>query len=98
MINLQKYIKEGITIEGNPKEGYEIFTIPTQHFRVKLLEELTPERFELEIKNHNKSQDLLSEIFNENYNKTLHKNVINELDIELDKKIIDYMNDPNYHN
>ena len=28
-----KYIENGISMNGNPKDGYNVFTIPTQHFR-----------------------------------------------------------------
>jgi hypothetical protein len=47
-----KYIKDGITIrktDVGPSEVYRVFTIPTQHFDVESLNELTPERFEIEI-------------------------------------------------
>jgi hypothetical protein len=49
MKNILEYIKEGITIRGNPEEGYEVFTIPTQHFRIKTLEELTPQKFKHQV-------------------------------------------------
>jgi hypothetical protein len=45
---LLKYIKLGISISGNPVDGYEVFTVPTQHFKVASLDDLTPERFEQE--------------------------------------------------
>lgn len=44
-----KYIIDGITIDKT-KEGYRVFTIPTQHFNIVDLDELTNERFEMEIK------------------------------------------------
>jgi hypothetical protein len=44
-----KYIIDGITIDKT-KEGYRVFTIPTQHFDIVNLDELTNDRFEYEIK------------------------------------------------
>lgn len=49
MKELIEYVKDGITIIKNNDGTYRIFTIPTQHFSVDSLEELTPERFEGEI-------------------------------------------------
>ncbi len=31
MKEILKYIETGISIDGNPKDGYKVFTIPTQH-------------------------------------------------------------------
>lgn len=46
MNNIHKYIKDGITINKLKNGGYEVFTIPTQHFKIADLSELTPETFE----------------------------------------------------
>jgi hypothetical protein len=40
-----KYCQKGITINLKGK-GYEVFTIPTQHFQINSLQELTLNRFE----------------------------------------------------
>jgi AAA+ superfamily predicted ATPase len=62
MNNLDKqYIVEGITIDKT-KEGYRVFTIPTQHFTVADLDELTNERFEYEIKRQQKYEKDSSEL------------------------------------
>jgi hypothetical protein len=62
MNNLDKqYIVEGITIDKT-KEGYRVFTIPTQHFTVADLDELTNERFESEIKRQQKYEKDSSEL------------------------------------
>jgi hypothetical protein len=62
MNNLDKqYIVEGITID-KIKEGYIVFTIPTQHFTVADLDELTNERFEHEIKRQQKYDKDSSEL------------------------------------
>ena len=39
------YIIDGITI-NKTKEGYSVFTIPTQHFNIDDLDELTIESYE----------------------------------------------------
>ena len=57
----KKYIVEGITIDKT-KEGYIVFTIPTQHFTVVDLDELTNERFEHEIKRQQKYDKDSSEL------------------------------------
>ena len=44
--DILKYIETGISINGNPKDGYDVFTIPTQHFKISSLEELTSSKFE----------------------------------------------------
>lgn len=44
----KQYITDGIHITKT-KDGYLIFTIQTQHFNVSDLDELTNERFEIEI-------------------------------------------------
>lgn len=67
---LLKYIKNGINISGNPVDGYEVFTVPTQHFKIASLDDLTPERFEREIQRQNDSLDLESKILAALGNKT----------------------------
>ena len=64
MIELKEWIKDGIDIRKT-NEGYVVFTIPTQHFNIKELDELTSERFELEIANQKKSEELQKELFGE---------------------------------
>lgn len=76
-----KYIIDGISIDKT-KDGYRVFTIPTQHFNILDLHELTNERFEQEIKRQEKVIDVESEIFKllyEDTNKEFEKEVIEEL-------------------
>ena len=62
MNNIDKqYIVEGITIDKT-KEGYIVFTIPTQHFNIVNLDELTNDRFEHEIKRQQKYEKDSSEL------------------------------------
>lgn len=49
----KKYILDGITIDKT-EDGYRVFTIPTQHFSIVDLDELTNERFEEEIERQEK--------------------------------------------
>ena len=64
MLLIKNYIAEGITI-NKTNDGYRVFTIPTQHFNIKELDELTPERFELEIANQTKQIVFETELFGE---------------------------------
>lgn len=63
MEDFSKYIKDGITITGNPEEGYKVFTISTQHFKVSKLSELTEDRFERAAFEQKLLEDSQSEIF-----------------------------------
>ena len=64
MLSIKNYIAQGITIDKT-NDGYRVFTIPTQHFNIKELDELTSERFELEIVNQKKQEELQNELFGE---------------------------------
>ena len=57
----KKYILDGITIDKK-KDGYVVFTIPTQHFSIVELDELTNERFEQEIARQEKYERDSSEL------------------------------------
>jgi len=59
----KKYIVEGITI-NKTKEGYRVFTIPTQHFDILDLDELTNDRFDYEIKRQEQYEKDSSELIN----------------------------------
>jgi hypothetical protein len=60
---IYEFIKNGITITGNPDDGYTVFTIPTQHFKIDNLDELTKWTFENEIRKQKEHDELTSEIF-----------------------------------
>jgi hypothetical protein len=57
-----KYINDGLTIDKT-KEGYRVFTIPTQHFNIVNLDELTNERFDQEIKRQEQYERNSDELF-----------------------------------
>ena len=62
---LLKYLDNGIHIDGNPKDGYDVFTIITQHFKISSLDELTVERFENAISDLKKRDALEKKLMNE---------------------------------
>ena len=57
-----KYLQDGIRIDGNPTDGYTIFTIKTQHFKISSLDELSVERFEKAISDFKKREELENEL------------------------------------
>ncbi len=63
MKGIDKYVGECFSINfERTANTFCVFTIPTQHFYVNALDELTPERFELEIEKQNelrRSYDIL---------------------------------------
>lgn len=66
----KKYLIDGFTITKLKQgDGYRVFTIPTQHFNITDLDELTNDRFDYEIEREkqyqNQSLELLSLILNE---------------------------------
>jgi hypothetical protein len=64
MLSIKEYITKGITIDKT-NDGYRVFTIPTQHFNIKELDELTADRFEKEIQKQKESEQLQNELFGE---------------------------------
>jgi hypothetical protein len=67
MIELKEWIKDGITI-SKTNEGYRVFTIPTQHFDIKELDELTVERFKAEVERKEINEEWERDLFNELFN------------------------------
>ena len=57
-----RYLISGIDITKR-ENGYRVFTIPTQHFDITNLDELTNQRFEDEIKRQEKDEKDSSELF-----------------------------------
>jgi AAA+ superfamily predicted ATPase len=64
MLLIKEYITEGITIDKT-NDGYRVFTIPTQHFNIKELDELTADRFEKEINLQVENEKLQTQLFGE---------------------------------
>jgi hypothetical protein len=59
----KKYIIDGITI-NKTELGYIVFTIPTQHFHIVDLDELTNDRFDFEIERQRQYEKQSLELFN----------------------------------
>jgi hypothetical protein len=61
MIELKEWIEDGITIRKT-NDGYQVFTIPTQHFDIKELDELTADRFKVEVQKQQKNIEMQNEL------------------------------------
>ena len=57
MIELKEWIEDGITIRKT-NNGYQVFTVPTQHFDIKELDELTADRFKVEVQKQEKNIEM----------------------------------------
>jgi hypothetical protein len=86
---IYEYIKNGITIKGNPLDGYEVFTIPTQHFKMDSLHQLTPETFENAIQKQKERDELTSEMLKE-----VFKEVQNEIDQDIINQLMGHEPNP----
>jgi hypothetical protein len=61
MIELKEWIEDGITIRKT-NAGYVVFTIPTQHFEIKTLDELTPDTFREMVRKQEHFEELQNEL------------------------------------
>lgn len=88
---IYEYIKHGITIEGNPIDGYKVFTIPTQHFHIDSLHQLTPQVFEEMIDEQKQRDELMSEM-------GMFKEIQKEFDqlYTIDRLYNNFINNPDY--
>jgi len=78
MIELKEWIKDGIDIRKT-NEGYVVFTIPTQHFTIKELEELTPERFSKEVDRQDKANEFQIELLGQAFGKRVEAGLFKDL-------------------
>lgn len=103
---IYEYIKNGITINGDPVGGYQVFTIPTQWFHIDSLHQLTPQVFEEMIEEQKQHDELTSVIFKE-VQKEIDQEIINQLrggepnpDIipmdTIDRLYRNFINNPDY--
>jgi hypothetical protein len=72
MIELKEWIEDGITIRKT-SNGYQVFTIPTQHFDITDLNEITPERFKAEVEKQKNFRELQDELWNETIGKRINE-------------------------
>ena len=78
MIELKEWIEDGITIRKT-NSGYQIFTIPTQHFDVIELSELTPERFKAEVEKQQKNIEMQNELLALAFGKRVEQGLFSDL-------------------
>ena len=78
MIELKDWSEEGITIRKT-NDGYQVFTIPTQHFDIKQLNELTPDKFKAMVEKQNQFQELQSELLGIAFGKRVEAGLFDDL-------------------
>ena len=78
MIELKEWIKVGIDIR-KIKDGYQVFTIPTQHFEIKELDELTPDKFKEMVERQNHFQELQNELLGLAFGKRVEAGLFDDL-------------------
>ncbi len=78
MIELKEWIKGGIDIRKT-NEGEVVVTIPTQHFNIKELDELTPVRFSKEVEIQEKNIELQNELLGEAFGKRVEAGLFKDL-------------------
>ena len=76
MKELEKYVGDSFHINYEHNQNrFCIFTVPTQHFYVESLSELTPERFDLEIEKEKENQERTTKLMRMTYEFTKIKDV-----------------------
>ena len=78
MIELKEWIEDGITIRKTNK-GYQIFTIPTQHFDIVELDELTTERFKAEEEKQERNIQMQNELLALAFGKRVEAGLFDDL-------------------
>jgi len=78
MIELKEWIEDGIAIRKT-SNGYQVFTIPTQHFDINDLNELTPERFKAEVEKQEKQQQWQAELLGLAFGKRVEAGLFDDL-------------------
>jgi hypothetical protein len=78
MIELKEWIEDGISIDKKTN-GYRVFTIPTQHFDINELSELTPERFKAEVERQERNIEMQNELLGLAFGKRVEAGLFKEL-------------------
>jgi hypothetical protein len=78
MNELKEWIEDGITIRKT-NDGYQVFTIPTQHFDVKELADLTPDKFREMVLKQEKFQELQNELLELAFGKRVEAGMFKDL-------------------
>jgi hypothetical protein len=83
MNELKEWIEDGITIRKT-NIGYQVFTIPTQHFDIVELSELTPDKFKAEVERQKHFQELQNELSKLAFNKKVDNGYFDDLFEKMD--------------
>ena len=78
MVELKEWIEDGITIRKT-NTGYQVFTIPTQHFDINDLNELIPDRFKAEVERQEKHSQWQSELLGLAFGKRVEAGLFDDL-------------------
>ena len=78
MIELKEWIEDGITIRKT-NNGYQVFTIPTQHFDIKELNELTADRFKSEVEKQESNIKMQNELLALAFGKRVEAGLFDDL-------------------
>jgi hypothetical protein len=78
MNELKEWIVDGISIDKKTN-GYRVFTIPTQHFDINELSELTPERFKAEVERQLKQEQWQTELLGLAFGKRVEAGLFKDL-------------------
>ena len=78
MLEFKEWIKDGITIDKK-NNGYRVFTIPTQHFDVNDLSELTAERFKAEVEKQKRNIEMQNELLALAFGKRVEAGLFDDL-------------------
>jgi hypothetical protein len=83
MIEFAEWIKDGIAIDKK-NIGYRVFTIPTQHFDINDLSELTPDRFKAEVEKQQKNIEMQNELLALAFGKRIENGLFGDLFEKMD--------------
>ena len=75
---LKEWIEDGITIRKT-NTGYNVFTIPTQHFDVSELSELTPDKFREMVERQKHYKELEAELIPHAFDKRVEAGLFKDL-------------------
>ena len=78
MTELKEWLSDGITIDKR-NGGYRVFTIPTQHFDIVELDELTPERFKAEVEKQERNIEMQNELLGLAFGKRVEAGLFDDL-------------------
>lgn len=78
MNELKEWIEDGITIRKT-NDGYQVFTLPTQHFEIKELDELTPDKFKAMVQKQEQFQELQNHLLTASFGEAVEGELFKDL-------------------